>query len=151
MPTTYVHHATTRPLEAEDLEPVIQHLPLASERAAIRWRVTQGQGPNTAFLIDDQVIAAGGFQLCHAGVGDPWLVMTPEGKQHVRPLYRAIVAWLLEQLEVWQIHRLQSAVHRDNLKAMALLWHLGFHCESTLQQFGPDRTDYYLYAWVRRD
>lgn len=151
MPTTYVHQAETRPLVAEDIEPVIQHMRLESERAAIRWRATEGQGPNTAFLIDGQVVAAGGFQLCHPGMADPWLVITAEGKKHFRPLYRAVVAWLIEQRDAWKLHRLQAIVCYDDETGRRLLQHLGFHYEGTAEQFGPDRKNYYFFAWVRRD
>jgi hypothetical protein len=149
MQSAYVHHAETRPLQADDIELILPHLALESERAAVRWRV-QMEGPNTAFLIDGQVVAAGGFQLHNLGTGEPWLVITPEGKQYFRPLYRAIVSWLIDQVEVWRLHRLQAIVRHDNAKALTLLIHLGFEYEGTARQFGPDRADYYLYAWVRR-
>jgi hypothetical protein len=151
MNASYVHHAETRPLEPDDLEPILQHLAQEYERGAVRWRVTEGQGPNTAFVIDGHVVAAGGFQLCHAGMADPWLVVAPRGASHFRPLYRAIVAWLAAQINAYGLHRLQAGVRADDRKAIVLLQHLGFHYEATMEQFGPDRSHYYLYAWVRRD
>jgi hypothetical protein len=149
MVMVHVHHADTRPLTPDDLEAILPYVALESDRAAIRWRVLL-EGPNTAFLIDGRVVAAGGFQLHNLGTAEPWLATTPEGRANFRPLYRAIVAWLIEQIEAWRLHRLQAIVRCDDEKARVLLEHLGFTYEGTARQFGPDRADWYVYAWVRR-
>lgn len=142
--------AETRPLEEGDIEPVIAHLGKESDRAFIRYRRLL-EGPSTAFLIDGQVVAAGGFSMVHLGVADPWLVITREGKTHFRPLYRAVVQWLIAQRSAYGLHRLQAFPRADDQPAIRLLQHLGFGVEGVARQLGPDREDYYMYAWTKRD
>jgi hypothetical protein len=150
MITTAYRQADTRPLRRAELWPIMAHLP-ATDQDAIRWRVSSGLGPSTAFLIDGQAMAAGGLTMCHAGMADPWLVITPAGRAHFRPLYRAMVAWLAAQIETLRLHRLQAAVRHDDVKAIRLLQHLAFAREGIARQFGPDRADYYWYAWTRKE
>ena len=139
---------STRPMTTDDLPAVLPYAATDVDRTCITWRLEM-LGPNTVFLIEGQLAAAGGFQLHHAGVGEPWLVVAPQGRRYFRQLYRAIVRWLAEQIEQQGIHRLQAITRFDDVKAVCLLVHLGFTYEGTLRQFGPDLADWTCYGWVK--
>ena len=141
--------AAMRPLTSADLALIEPCVADPFEREAIAYRITQLDGPNIGIWWQERLAAVGGFQVHHAGVAEPWLVFTPHGKAHLRPVYRAIVQWLRQQIVAYALHRLQGIARYDNTGSQRLLQHLGFTYEGTCRQFGPDRSDYHWYAWVR--
>ena len=144
-----LREATVTPLTPAILGPVHTAIADPFEREAITYRVTQLPGPNIAMWWQGELLGVGGLQLHHAGVAEPWLVFTDAGRAHLVPLYRAIVRWLREQIAALALHRMQGIARYDNDGSMRLLEHLGFTYEGTCRQFGPDRSDFHWYAWVR--
>lgn len=138
---------TTRPLMSPELDYVLRLIddPQVQQAVALRWQVT---GLNLGCWQDDELIAVGGIQIIHPGVGDAWFCLiseTPPALALVREVRKAI-----NQLKtVLQLHRIEALV-RDKAPGQAERFAqiMGLRYESTKRRFGTDGVDYHMYAWV---
>lgn len=113
-------------------------------------------GPKYTLLIDHRPAAAGGIARLWGGVGEAWVMMGDLGRKHFVTTHRAIRKQFNNLSEPYypgfslpEFHRVQAAIPEDFPVGMRFAESFGLKCEAVLQQYGPDRTDFYLYAKVR--
>lgn len=103
--------------------------------------------------VDDELIGCGGVQELWPGVGNAWLVLVPgrlKGPARLRHGVRTMRALLEAAMVERGMWRIQAACHADWEMACNLADVLGGEKEGLMRQYGPDGTDFWLYAWVRR-
>ena len=104
-------------------------------------------GPSGTLLHQGAVIASFGFVEIHTGVFEAWLWRDRSRSS------RRVVASLRLSREIFDqlgrilpLHRAQFYVQRQNSPAVRYAKWLDFHCEGVLKRYGPDQTDYEIYA-----
>jgi len=97
----------------------------------------------SATLVADtgELLGVGGIQIPWPGLGIAWLELFPPARDHVRPLWKTIVATIVG----WQIEhrfiRLQAHVYPNDPAALRTAEKLGFRKESTMRRWGPGGAD----------
>lgn len=82
------------------------------------------------------------------GVGELWMLTDAAITSVVRPFWTATTRLLDIFTAEMQIVRMQCAVCSHNAPAIRFIEYLKFEREGLLQSYGPDRSDYFMYAKV---
>ena len=101
--------------------------------------------------IGDVIIGVGGVVLLWPGVGEFWLMLTKDVKEHTSSLtvMRGIKEFIDEIIEVRGIDRAQSILRADFDAAIKMNEFLGFKREGLMRKYLPDGSDAYIYARVK--
>lgn len=99
-----------------------------------------------ALVEHDLVVAIVGGNVLWNGVVHVWAVTT----DHVPRFKKAVHAQVKNLLEAatisHEVHRFEATVRDDYEVGKKWIERLGFVEEATLKKYGPDKTDYILYA-----
>lgn len=145
-PKTFVVH----PYEEGDFERILHHVPTWGRLGE------QLPQPNPAQAYSawgaDGLIACAGLDLMWPGVAQAWAMFMPSIPQYypqsiVRSIRRHL-AGLIEEHSLW---RVEAHAHAGTPMACKLLEVLGFHREVLKRKYGPDKSDFWLYAWLREE
>ena len=104
-------------------------------------------GQAKTLIIDNKIIACGGIETLWKGVGEAWLILS----EHVFD-YRLAVALKCRRMfpaMTRDYHRVQALVLTSFDKGIKIVKFLGFKSEGLLEQYGPDKEDYYRYVILR--
>jgi hypothetical protein len=105
-----------------------------------------------AGLRGDELIALGGLEMMWPGVAQSWFLLKPGAFQgYVHRLVRTLKRRLDETIAQASLHRIEANVVCGHAAACRLVECLGFLFEGRRRRFGPDRSDYDLYAWVKEE
>lgn len=99
-------------------------------------------------LWNDEVIAVGGVHLMWFGVGEAWLLVSPEAMKRPIALARYTKRLLRDIMSETQVRRVQASVHVDDNRAYLFAEWLGFENEGIMRKFGVDGDDYTRLARV---
>ena len=99
----------------------------------------------TAYLYG-RPVACFGFLPFWTGVAEMWLLIEERGRKYGKSLTRA--ATIVRDYAVLSnnLHRLQITVRCDDIRAVKWAKVLGFEQEAVLRCYGPDRSDFYIFA-----
>lgn len=102
-----------------------------------------------AFLDDKNVIFMGGIRPFYKGVGEAWIVCSQVIENYKRELLYYSKMYMEIIMKEGDFHRAQVTIKADWYKAIAFIEKIGFKREGLMCKYGPDESDYYLYARVR--
>ena len=100
-------------------------------------------------LWNDEVIAVGGVHMMWFGVGEGWLLVSPEAMKRPIALARYTKRLLHDIMSETQVRRVQASVHVDDNRAYLFAEWLGFENEGIMRKFGVEGDDYTRLARVK--
>lgn len=114
--------------------------------------VAQGasMGPSFTCFRGEELLGVGGLRVFWEGVAEAWLLLSPSVNGSAVGLLRAIRSKFGELVNSFGLWRVQASVKTDNLQGVRIMRWLGFASEGVMHGYGPDGSNYFLYAWVRR-
>ncbi len=99
-------------------------------------------------LVDGVIIGCGGIRELWTGVGEVWLMLSPEVNRFPIRTGEVILDGMRALIEDNDFFRLQGWCRVGFVKAHTLFKHLGFKVEGTARKYTPDKVDCILYAKV---
>ena len=103
-------------------------------------------GHSIAFLHDKQILALFGFHEMWTGVLEVWMLPAPQIRGHVVTGHRAALRFFPFLASQYRAKRLQFAVCCTNVVADIWAKRCYFEREGLMRRYGPDGSDYFLYA-----
>ena len=135
-----------RPYRVEDWRTIVDAY--QAEFLSLRDGQAVDRGPAYTYEHYGIPIAAGGVCPYWPGVGLGWIIASPEMRQHPLWLGSFVTRVFWEHLApaFW---RIEATARLDRPESHRLLVKLGFRPEGVARQYGPDRSDFLRFAWVR--
>jgi hypothetical protein len=99
-------------------------------------------------IIADKPVAILGLIQTWPGVAEVWSVASEDVRQAPISYTRQVKRLMEEFAGNLKIHRLQMTVRRDYREGSHWAAVLGFRNEGILRQYGPDKSDYLMFARV---
>ncbi len=102
-------------------------------------------------IYESAIVAVGGLQIEYKGVGLLWLMLTADCKKHsfygvlALDAIKEKMEHLIETNNLWRAY---AIVRKDFPQAVKMMEFFGFHHESTLEKYMPDKTDGFLYVRI---
>lgn len=93
----------------------------------------------------DFVLAIGGVIKYWEGVGEGWMMVSPEGRKKVFSLYKTVDSFLQACADNGY-HRIQTCVLVGYKDAHRLVMKLGFIPEGMMVNYGPNKENYIRYV-----
>jgi hypothetical protein len=99
---------------------------------------------------DSKVYGCAGFHEMWPGVCEAWL-HAKEYKHFHSNMFMIIwyIRGAIKVLHVSGFYRIQAAIKADELKSRKLVEVLGFKYEGLMKKYGPDKSDFIMYAKVK--
>lgn len=123
---------------------------LATERKdMVRWKeMLSHVVPELSYtgVLNGHLIGSGGVVPMWDGVAEAWFVGSWRLSKNRFAAVRTLQKTMLELMDANAINRLQAHVRADTPEAVRFIEFLGFEREGLLREYGPDRTDHYVYA-----
>jgi RimJ/RimL family protein N-acetyltransferase len=144
-----------RPFKAQDMLEIISGetkeygLDLYSNEQVAEQ--TERDGLSVTGLVDGEIVGCGGIRKMWDGVGECWLILSPEVDKYPLSAYICIKQGIEKLIDENNFIRLQAWGRLDFPQAHTLFKHLGFKPEGTAKKYTPDGVDCILYAKVRPD
>lgn len=109
----------------------------------------ENMGPAYTARHSGKIIFCGGIRLMWEGVGEVWSI---GDKVLARRYAKEVYLWqdelLKQEVKNRRFHRLQAHVVKKWKSACNFMERLGFAPEAVLYKYGPDGSDYVLYARI---
>lgn len=102
-------------------------------------------GPAVTMLEDEVILCVGGIVWFWSGVGEAWLLVSPEGRKRKVALLKVVRAFLDNRTE---FHRIQASIMYGNARAHKTAMLLGFIPEGMMVRYGPNKENYVRYVRV---
>lgn len=112
-----------------------------------RAKVYANMGPAISIILNDVVLGIGGVVKFWHGVGEAWMMISPEGKSKWLSLYKHMDGFLLSCINDG-FHRIQASVLVSDRKAHKTVMKLGFIPEGMMIHYGPKKENYIRYVRV---
>lgn len=115
------------------------------------WDSIVASGTAFAAIIDGRVIACAGWDSSLPGSARVWVWDTPTAREYPQQFHKAArraLNYLEKEKGFW---RISCDVRESNLRALRWVELLGFQYEGTQRKFGPDKSDFALYARVEEE
>ena len=106
-------------------------------------------GPAITMLKKNTVLALGGIVQFWPGVGEAWMMVSPEGRKRGLALYRVMERFLNMGFDQYGFHRIQASVVNGYMEAHKVVLRLGFIPEGMMVQYGPNKENYVRYVKLR--
>ncbi len=143
----------TRPFKAEDMLKIISGetkeygLDMYSNEDIAKQ--TEKDGLSITGLVDGVIVGCGGIRKMWEGVGECWLILSPDVDKYATSAYICIRDGFEKLMKENDFIRLQAWGRMDFPKAHTLFRHLGFKAEGTARKYTPDGVDCIIYSIVR--
>jgi len=98
---------------------------------------------------DNEILAVGGVVFYKPDFGEAWIACTRLIDMYPMAAFRAVKRLLDNLFDELGLNRLQATANCDRLKAQVFVEHLGFQREGRLRNYGPNKSDYYMYSRIR--
>jgi hypothetical protein len=112
---------------------------------------TEQDGLSMTGIVNDEIVGCGGIRKLWPGVGETWLMLSPEVNKYPIRTYECIKEGFEKLIGDNDFVRLQAWGRIGFTKAHTLFKHLGFKPEGIARKYTPDGVDCILYAKVRED
>ena len=100
-------------------------------------------------LVDgEEVLAVGGAHIMWFGVGELWVLVSPEAKRRAAPFARYTKGVIDSILQEHKLRRMQASIHVEDQPAIRFAEWLGFKNEGVMRKYGVEGDDYYRMARV---
>lgn len=146
----------TQPFKAEDMIKIIEtgvkEFNLKAQGTEELWELAREREKNGMCLtgvVNDEVVACGGIDLMWKGVGEVWLMLSPETDKYPIGTYEIIRDGLDKLIKDNKLHRVQAWGRIGFDRAHTLFKHLGFKADGIAPKYTPDAVDCILYSKVK--
>ena len=112
---------------------------------------TEKDGLSITGIVDGVIVGCGGIRKLWDGVGECWLILSPDVDRYAVSAYICIRDGFEKLMAENNFIRLQAYGRMDFPKAHTLFKHLGFKAEGIARKYTPDSVDAILYARVKDD
>ncbi len=142
-----------RPFRAEDMLEIISGetkefgLDMYSNEEIAKQ--TEKDGMSMTGIVDGAIVGCGGIRKLWDGVGECWLILSPDVDKYAVSAYVCIRDGFKELMKEHNFRRLQAYGRMDFPKAHALFKHLNFKVEGRARKYTPDGCDCILYARIK--
>lgn len=123
-------------------------LSMGSEMDLAYWQRLESAGPCVSIRISGDLVAAGGIGILWQGVGEGWMLTTEKILTHRLAFHRTVLKVIDMESARYGLRRIQATVLVGFTRAIRYIEALGFAREGVLRKYGPNGSDYYLYAKV---
>lgn len=106
-------------------------------------------GPAITLLDGDTILAIGGVIMCWKGVGEAWMMVSPEGRLKKVALYKTMEGFVNTCFEKYGMHRIQTSILCLYPEAHKCILRLGFIPEGMMVHYGPRKENYMRYVKLR--
>ena len=141
--------------EAKDMIQIIEtgvkELGLKAQGTEELWELAREREKNGMCLtgvVNGEIVACGGIDLMWTGVGEVWLMLTPETDKYPIGTYEIIRDGLDKIIKDNKLHRVQAYGRIGFDRAHTLFKHLNFKPEGIARKYTPDKADCISYAKV---
>jgi hypothetical protein len=110
---------------------------------------TEEHGLSVTGLVDGIIVGCGGIRKMWNGVGEVWLMLSPEVHRFPMRTGEVILKGLKQLIDDNDFVRLQGWCRTDFPQAHTLFRHLGFTPEGIAKKYTPDQIDCILYARIK--
>jgi|SRR5215469_3624610 len=93
------------------------------------------------------VLGCGGFRRYWSGVFEAWLAVKSSDIAYQHKIQ--MVRFIKQRFKELSAHRIQATISSKRIVDIDFIQYLGFQREGMLRKYGPDKSDYYLYALVK--
>ncbi|KKM70347.1 hypothetical protein LCGC14_1441650 [marine sediment metagenome] len=141
--------------EAKDMIQIIEtgvkELGIKAQGTEELWELAREREKNGMCLtgvVNGEIVACGGIDLMWTGVGEVWLMLTPETDKYPIGTYEIIRDGLDKIIKDNKLHRVQAYGRIGFDRAHTLFKHLNFKPEGIARKYTPDKADCISYAKV---
>ncbi len=146
----------TKPFKAEDMMLIIE---MGTKEQGIKYyghgtleelaQQTEEDGLSMTGYVNDEIVGCGGIRKLWDGVGEVWLMLSPNTALYPTKTYECIREGLQKLIDENDFVRLQAWGRIGFTKAHTLFKHLGFKAEGIARKYTPDQCDSILYAIIK--
>ena len=101
-----------------------------------------------SLLTNGHLIASGGIYPIWPGFGEAWFLSSDMVVKHKRPVIVQLKKHIDALSKEHEYHRIQATAREDFTVGQRFLEFLGFEREGLLRNYGPDKSDHYMYARI---
>jgi len=103
-------------------------------------------GPAITLMDEDKLLALGGVIKFWPGVGEAWMLVSPDGRNKWISVYRYMSAFLMSCFVKHGFHRIQASILDSNMIAHKCAFKLGFIPEGMMVHYGPRKENFVRYV-----
>lgn len=96
----------------------------------------------------DEILAVGGAHIMWFGVGELWVLVSPEAKRRAAPFARYTKRVVDSILQEHKLRRMQASIHVKDQPAIRFAEWLGLEHEGVMRKYGIQGDDYIRMARV---
>ena len=98
------------------------------------------------------ILGVFGLQVKWDGVGVFWLMMASDFRSHISDVRSLLIIHrkMDNLIKKNNLHRAEAAIRTDFPQAILMVEGLGFKRECKMEQYGPNKADFYLYSKVSK-
>lgn len=113
-------------------------------------RTKEEGGPAWTVMVEDRILACAGFVAPWEGMGIVWVSCSKEIDQYAIWFTRICRRLLREQMDQWNVHRMEAVVLADSERNIRWAEAMGFTCEGGIaHKYTSDQRDCLRYELVR--
>lgn len=101
-------------------------------------------GPTISAVRDGHTLAIFGGVLLWRGVAEAWSVFDPQARRYKIAMCKGAFAFFDIICILYQLHRIQITVKKDDTRAVAWATYIGFEPEGLMQAYSADMEDTYI-------
>ena len=98
---------------------------------------------------DGNVVGVGGLVEIYPHLAEAWLVLPKHRGVGLGTTRKILKIWNKMLSDRRKYERIQATVHQQFEEGIRFLDFLGFTNEGLMQKFGPDKSNFYRYAYIR--
>lgn len=126
----------------EDPDEVFSPLPSQDRKSYI---IQQSEaGPSIIAMLDNKPVAVFGAVIFWKGVAEAWSIITDDARRYKINITKAALAFFDIIHILYDLHRIQITVKKDDDRAVAWATYLGFEPEGLLRAYSSDKEDLYI-------
>ncbi len=99
-------------------------------------------------LIDGKILGVGGAVVYWNGVAEGWYCLSTEANNHKVALVNCLNEMIKQTIADLKLHRLQTVIRVDFIKAKRFIEAAGFELEGTMRRYTEDGIDAFLYSLI---
>lgn len=100
-------------------------------------------------ICDGKILGLGGVIVFWPHVGEGWYCLSKEANNHKAAMVVCIKKIIMQAFKELDLHRLQSTIRVDFIRAIKLAEFVGFKCEGKMAKYTTDGFDCWIYAIVK--
>lgn len=146
-----------KPFQAEDMMAIIE---MGIKEDGIKYyghgtledlaRETEKDGLSITGIVNDEIVGCGGIRKFWDGVGEVWLMLSPQTSMYPIRTYECIKNGLQKLIDENDFRCIFAYGRIGFTKAHTLFRHLGFKAKGKIERYTPDDVDCIIYALIKR-